>query len=406
MKLIEVISNTPVYEREDDGTWKFSNAEIAKAIEEFQQKATFEQLLKYVNFTSTPRQLKNGTLQFTHKFYHEHGKPMVFTIHSNGVLRRYGNRPSRIASIKIELTKNLLDNFILMADEFIKYLKKNYPKTEHKVPEPGDFLNDRAQIEKWLQAHKVINYKLRGTPLFGDIVYVDVDEVRIQDKKLLNIPIRFGTVRNFICSRNQLDSLDGVVQKVTGSFYCGSNNIKSLESIADALTSVTHDFDCARNQIESIEYLKIKKLTGLFDVGHNKLKSLKGAPDHVVNLSCNENQLTSLEHSPSVERTLWCSGNNITTFHDVHKHVKSAGDLRAGSRDRKHDTVKEAVLGLLLISGLRKVSIQFEGGLPKRGKDKVGTILNKFLPNNRGKEAVFEAQQELIDANLEAFAKL
>ena len=58
--------------------------------------------------------------------------------------------------------------------------------------------------------------------------------------------------------------------------------------------------------------------------------------------------------------------------------------------------IKSAVLGVLLIKGLKKIEIDNQN---------VQNILNKHLPS-KGMASVLDAQEELVDAGLEDFAEL
>jgi hypothetical protein len=66
------------------------------------------------------------------------------------------------------------------------------------------------------------------------------------------------------------------------------------------------------------------------------------------------------------------------------------------------------VLGLLLIKNLSSVTFnQYKSGSELNKKlDKVNDIINKYLPNTRGNDAVFDCQEELIEAGFEEYAQL
>lgn len=63
-----------------------------------------------------------------------------------------------------------------------------------------------------------------------------------------------------------------------------------------------------------------------------------------------------------------------------------------------NNPIESSVLGVLLIPGLKKFEMDNNLNVEK--------ILNKYLPNTRGKEAVVDCQNELIDAGLDDFAQL
>jgi hypothetical protein len=63
----------------------------------------------------------------------------------------------------------------------------------------------------------------------------------------------------------------------------------------------------------------------------------------------------------------------------------------------KNNPIKSHVLGLLMIEGCSSVELY---------NKKVESILNKYLPTTKSRQAVIECQKELIEAGLEEYAKL
>lgn len=131
-----------------------------------------------------------------------------------------------------------------------------------------------------------------------------------------------------------------------------------------------------------------------FDCGFNKLSSLKGAPAHIGGgLFCSHNRLISLEGAPSfIGNVFFCENNNLTSLKNIHLQIKHIGFAVYFDGN----PIKSHVLGLLLIDGLQKVTLDNEP---------VGQIISKHLPS-RGIESVLEAQDELIVAGYEAYAQL
>jgi hypothetical protein len=76
--------------------------------------------------------------------------------------------------------------------------------------------------------------------------------------------------------------------------------------------------------------------------------------------------------------------------------------------EMRNSRIKSNVLGLLLIEGVKSVKLQSSNVDVKHGVDldAVEVILNKYLPNTRGRQAIIECQKELIEAGLEEYAKL
>jgi hypothetical protein len=102
-------------------------------------------------------------------------------------------------------------------------------------------------------------------------------------------------------------------------------------------------------------------------------------------------RLDSLEGAPSsIGGNLYCSNNNFTSLHNIHKIIKHIG----GHADFRYNPITSHVLGLLLIDGLLFVML---------GNEKVEDIINKHLEGDRD---VFACQEELIEAGYEEFAQL
>ncbi len=102
-------------------------------------------------------------------------------------------------------------------------------------------------------------------------------------------------------------------------------------------------------------------------------------------------RLDSLEGAPSsIGGNLYCSINNFTSLHNIHKIIKHIG----GHADFRYNPITSHVLGLLLIDGLLFVML---------GNEKVEDIINKHLEGDRD---VFACQEELIEAGYEEFAQL
>ena len=104
-----------------------------------------------------------------------------------------------------------------------------------------------------------------------------------------------------------------------------------------------------------------------------------------------DNNLSTLEGiSPRVGHNLWAARNNLTSLHNIHKHLKYVG-ISIGF---KHNPIKSHVLGLLLIDGLQKIFLD---------NKEVEDIINKHLKNGRD---IFACQEELIEAGFDEFANL
>lgn len=115
-----------------------------------------------------------------------------------------------------------------------------------------------------------------------------------------------------------------------------------------------------------------------------------------------ENYFKTFENFPKIANGYDLSDNKFTSLHDIHKsihEVTSDIDINfIGCPLKSH------VLGLLKIKGLHKVALAKLGRRTKLSQ--VENIINRYLPNNRGNDAIVDCQNELIDAGFEEYAQL
>ena len=159
--------------------------------------------------------------------------------------------------------------------------------------------------------------------------------------------------RNFV-------SLEGCPERINGYFVCGGNaamtSLKGCSPVIGANPTVDADY---------------------------------GIPPGA--LLCSNNQLTSLEGAP---RRLWglnASNNQLKSLEGIHKLF----DEINGKVDITKNPLKSNVVGLLAIKGITSIKM-----LPQ----KVEVILNRHL--GFGRAGMLLAQEELIEAGFEKFARL
>lgn len=169
------------------------------------------------------------------------------------------------------------------------------------------------------------------------------------------------------CSNENLTSLEGSPCEIKESFYCSGNYLKTLEG---GPSVVGRGFYCSNNQLES----------------------LKGGPTFVGNdFTAHNNKLKNLDFAPfSINGHVCVNQNEIASLHNIHKSIKRIN----GTFDLVNNPITSNVLGLLLIHGLIEVYLD---------NQKLQKIINNHLSGHRD---VFECQEELINANLDDFAKL
>lgn len=140
----------------------------------------------------------------------------------------------------------------------------------------------------------------------------DLDLPNMNLKSFLDLPYQFHTIKGYLnCNFNKLTSLKGCPKIIFGSFYCYSNNLKSLKYSPD---KIGVDWDITGNYITSLKGCQ-KTIYGNFYCNNNKLKSLKYCPVIVgKNFSCANNHLTSLEHGPKEVGGEYICYNNKNKF--------------------------------------------------------------------------------------------
>ena len=90
--------------------------------------------------------------------------------------------------------------------------------------------------------------------------------------------ISFGSVsRNFDCSENSLQTLEGAPETVGGNFHCYNTSLQTLEGSPE---TVGGNFYCFNNSLQSLEGAP-RTVGGNFYCDDNPLQTLEGAPETV-----------------------------------------------------------------------------------------------------------------------------
>ena len=143
---------------------------------------------------------------------------------------------------------------------------------------------DNSELIKQLDKFNIENYTI------SDDGTIDVDgNVILSNMGLTKIPFKFGRVTGyFYCGENQLISLDGCPREVDGDFDCYENGLKNLIGGPE---DVGGDYFCF----------------------HNSLESLEGcAGDIGGDLVCGYNKLEMLDCSSVINGTIFCLENGFT----------------------------------------------------------------------------------------------
>ncbi len=101
--------------------------------------------------------------------------------------------------------------------------------------------------------------------------------------------------KEFICTDNRLESLEGGPQEVGEYYGCSDNELRNLKG---APKSVGGDFSCRENGLTSLEGAPLH-IGGNFYCQNNELVNLEGAPKEVGGMfNCSENPLSSFDGAP------------------------------------------------------------------------------------------------------------
>lgn len=192
---------------------------------------------------------------------------------------------------------------------FLQYLK------EKKL-----FKEQKYHIEVWLKEMKIKDYVINND------LTVDVDgDVNLSSKNLTEIPIQFGSVKNFFIINNKLTSLVGSPFEVDGYFYCQNNQLTSLKGAPQVINGT---FNCSHNKLTSLEGAP-REVDGIFDCSYNMLTNLDGGPDSVLSAyNCNNNQINTLKNTSfiSLGESFNCANNLLTSLEGVANVIEGSLD--------------------------------------------------------------------------------
>jgi hypothetical protein len=166
-----------------------------------------------------------------------------------------------------------------------------------------EYNNYDNDVEKICKEFGIENWSIRDG-------LVDVDgHVNLSHRRLTKLPLKFGRVSGyFYCGVNNLTTLEGAPKEVSGDFSCNNNKLTTLEG---APKEVGGDFWCSNNKLTTLEGVP-KEVGGNFSCRNNNLTSLEGAPKEVSgNFWCGYNKLTTLDYMPNVRGNIYISNNPL-----------------------------------------------------------------------------------------------
>jgi hypothetical protein len=159
--------------------------------------------------------------------------------------------------------------------------------------------------------------------------------------------------------------------------------------------TVKGDFDCSGKYMTSLVGCP-NKVTGTFDCYNNNLTSLVGCPKTVGgDFTCSGNKITTLVGGPkSVGGEFNCFNNKLTSLDGMPTTI-------GGEFDFDFNMWKPApgcaLLSLLRVKKLKSVTAY---------NPQLTRIINTYLPNTRGNDAIIDCQNALLDADFEIEANL
>lgn len=199
---------------------------------------------------------------------------------------------------------------------------------ESILDDEEDLVNDNTVlIDQFLKD----NYKIDGEYTIKNGV-VDAPTARfkianLKMKQLTNGLFKFGSVREFICSRSAIITLKGA-PKTVDYFSCRlCSNLKSLEGAPEKVSDIFNCRLCER--LKTLEGAP-EFIDGDFNCSNcPSLISLKGAPKKLTGeFACIDcNSLKNLDYLPEIEGDLYCDERHLTTDKNIiKKQVK--GNIR------------------------------------------------------------------------------
>ncbi len=208
-----------------------------------------------------------------------------------------------------------------------------------------------------LEIHRICaKYGIRQYTINDDMSISVNGNVDLSDKNLKSIPIKF--------------------KEVTGYFYCGYNQLTSLEYCPETVGG----FSCSNNQLTSLKYCP-ETVGGNFYCGYNQLASLKYCPETVGgHFFCSYNQLTSLKYCPeTVGGDFWCSYNQITNFDGLPEFFERPISIYENPVDEIYKLFKE---DHRCIYWIREFGVIQGGEVVRDRLEEVYHTLGMDIPNN------------------------
>jgi hypothetical protein len=163
------------------------------------------------------------------------------------------------------------DEYYRCSDKHREYIKKYL----NKISKPIVSLS-RLTIMDFLENCGLLKDQYK---ILDDLSIDAMGPVNMSNQFIKRIPYKFNRcTSDFICSDNELSTLENAPLSVHGNFNCSFNKLQSLEGGP-------------------------KMVSRVYNCSHNSLTTLKGAPVKLNFFNCSHNFLTNLKYAPDVKNS-------------------------------------------------------------------------------------------------------
>jgi hypothetical protein len=170
-----------------------------------------------------------------------------------------------------------------------------------KFTQEGDPIKDMGigvdeLIHKWMHDHGIKKHKYRiikNKYIIGDNTIILANSNIKQFPEFINFSYING---GFHCENNDLTSLRGCPKLVQGSFFCSANYLKSSGLIGGP-KEVEGSYGASNCELESLEGIAQKIQESIY-LENNRLTSLEFIPKETGNLYIQNNPIQTLMHFP------------------------------------------------------------------------------------------------------------
>jgi len=239
-------------------------------------------------------------------------------------------------------------------------------------------------VEELLASIKGGQFTLDGRHL---VVPHNLDVIGYQLTSLIGCPqVVMG---GFDCSWNKLRTLEGMPAKLGGYFFCVNNVLYDLKG---SPRHVKGNFCCDGNPLLTLKGGPTQVDGNYSCLRVALLKSLEGCAEVIGgNLLFDTEHLTSFKGGPRLVKgnVVLMRAFKLVSLEDIHLHLPEVH----GSLELLGAPLKEKVLGLLKINGLKSVKLD---------NKRLEAILNRYLPEGN----LLACALELVEAGFEEQTRL